>query len=787
MQTAAAFSPTTAVAPSTWTGPAAAVDQLIAIRRLRVVGNVLCIAGHPDDENTGLISWLVHHEGVRTACFTYTLGEGGQNLIGPERAPLLGLIRAQELLAARRVDGAEQYFGSQPDFGYSKSAEETLSIWNREEALNELVEVIRRFRPDVIVTRFSPDEPNTHGHHTASTQLALEAFALAADPLFPGKTAALSPWQATRVVWNWFNLGPEVNPPEGLTFLPIEIGDYDPLIGESYPEVAARSLSMHKTQAFGSPPIIGSVTEFVRVLAGAPMSTSIFDGIDRTWGRVPGGEILDGMFERAAAEFTLDRPHASVRLLLEALAVLDAMPDHPWKEQKRQALCETIAGCAALNVSARVDAPLVTPGSASRVSVNVILRSPLPLQVGAVYLRTAGRTRMLANETTLVCNAAVAIGGDAEWPIELGIAKADVEVVASLVGGNTFSITRPVLHSWLDPVAGERLEPVAVVPAITVNPLSSVLIVPDAEPRTLKVRVRASCSEARGTLRLEAPAGVRVEPPHQSFELPCAGSEQLVSFTLHDTTSDVLRFSIDGLPARELVCVDYPHIPPVSLTREATVKVTRFELARGGTKIGYIAGAGDDVELALCQVGYKVTTLDEEAIECTPLSDFDAIVTGIRAFNTHPRLSALMPRLTSYVEGGGTLVVQYNTNTHMRALTTAVGPYPITIGEDRVSEEKAEVTLREPNHPVFTRPNTIGPADFADWVQERGLCFGAAWDSHYRALISMHDKDEPARNGALLVASHGAGRLVYTGLAFFRQLPAGVPGAFRLFANLLAK
>lgn len=777
-----------ALGPGPAAGPTPAVQQLRAIRRLRVLSRVLCIAAHPDDENTGLLSWLVHGEGVRAAYLSLTKGEGGQNLIGPERAPLLGLIRAQELLAARRIDGAEQFFGSQVDFGYSKSREETLTVWDEERALGEVVGVIRRFQPDVIVTRFSPDERDTHGHHTTSALLAIEAFNAAADPTrFPEQLATLAPWQATRVVWNWFNLGPTPTPPDVSAFLPIEIGGYDALLGESYPEIAARSLSMHKTQGFGSSGRRGSLTEYVRLLAGTPMRSSIFDGIDRSWARVPGGAAIDALFARAEADYAFDRPSASVPVLLDALTALDAMADHPWKAHKRRMLCETIAGCAALHASAYADAGQVTPGSRGTITMDVIARSPQPVTLRAVHVRIGDRRRAILDAPLpLIENRPATVSGDADWPTTLGEAVVDVDITAA-IGTQTITLSRPVVHRWIDPVAGERWEPVTVVPAVTLNPQIPVMILPDARARVLRVRVRASAGAAEGIVRAEPPADVKVEPADQPFALPHAGAEQILSFTIREAVCGTLRFSIDRVSAHELVRLDYPHIPPITLTREACVKVVRFDLARAGHRVGYIPGAGDEMPRALRHAGYEVTMLGDEILESGDLSGFDAIVTGVRAFNTSHRLGELMPRLMRYVEAGGTLVVQYNTSTALAALTSALGPYPLTIGEDRVSEENAEVRICDPDHPVFTWPNRIGAADFAGWVQERGLCFSTSWDRHYRALISTHDRGEPARNGGLLVAAHGAGRLVYTGLAFFRQLPAGVPGAFRLFANLLAK
>jgi LmbE family N-acetylglucosaminyl deacetylase len=767
-------------------GPTPSVAQLRAIRRLRVVGNVLCIAAHPDDENTRLLSWLVHHEQVRTAYLSLTRGEGGPNLLGPERAPLLGLIRTQELLAARRVDGAEQFFGACEDFGYSKSRDETLAIWNRDRTLGEIVAAIRRFCPDVILTRFSPDDLVTHAHHSTSAALAIEAFHAAGDPSrFPEQLDTLAPWQATRVVWNWFREGGAATPPNAGDFFPIEVGGYDPLLGESYPELAARSLTMHRTQGFGASGVHGRTTEHCRVLAGAP-AARLFDGIDRTWARVRGSERLDVLLARAAAEYTIDRPHESVPVLIEALQAMDALGEHPWRSHKRQALCDAILACAAIHASAHTDRGQVTARSRGPVRVHVIARSPVPVSVTAVRVRAAGAGCVpLAGEQALVENVPLDVQADVAWTGGPGDADVDVEVDLG-IGGHSLPVTRPVVHSWTDPIVGERWEPVVVVPPVTVNPRSPLVVFPNDQPRVIDLRLRAFGAHA-GVVRVDAPAGAVIEPVEQRFTLAGDGAEQRLSFLVRQPSTGRLRFTVDGDDARELIRLDYPHIPPITMTRPAEIALVRFALARDGDRIGYIAGAGDEVPQSLRQVGYDVTTLTDDVIETGSLSAFDAIVTGVRAFNTSHHLAALMPRLLAYAEAGGTLVVQYNTNTQMNALTAAIGPYPFEIGEDRVCEENAEVTLRDPGHPIFTHPNRIGPDDFSGWVQERGLCFSSRWDRHFTSLLSLHDHGEPPRDGGLLVATYGTGRVVYTGLAFFRQLPAGVPGAYRLFANLIAR
>jgi LmbE family N-acetylglucosaminyl deacetylase len=768
-------------------GPTPSLTLFRALQRLRTVGTVLYVAAHPDDENTKLLSWLVHHEGVRAGYLSLTRGEGGQNLIGPERAPLLGLIREQELLAARRVDGAEQFFGRCPDFGFSKSQEETLSRWDRALALADIVAVIRRFRPDVILTRFSPDERETHAHHSTSALLAVEAFAAAADPArFPDQLESLSPWQASRVVWNWFTLDAAA-PANVDAFFAVEVGGYDPLLGESYPEVAARSLSMHRTQGFGTSGQRGSAVEYFRVLAGRPAGHSIFEGIDRSWARVPGAEALDDVLTRAIAEFRVDRPDESVPILLDALAAMDALAAHPWRDLKRQQLHDVIAGCAAIRADAHTPDGDVVPGHRNTVSLSVIARSAVPVILQDIRMTVpSGTAQVRITPQALTENVPLHISCNVEWSRTYG----DVDSSAAfefIVGGRTITVERPLVRSWLDPIVGERWEPVTVVPAVTVTPVVPVMILPDDEPRVIQVRVRAFVDGTIGEVRPVAPDGVEITPLAHPFALPRAGAEQQLAFTVRRAATGTIRFELATGQAREYLRLDYPHIPPITITQPAEMRLVRFAMTRGGDRIGYIAGAGDEVAQSLRHAGYLVSTVSDDAIEAGELCAYDAVVTGIRAFNTSHHLAGLMPQLMAYVERGGTLVVQYNTHTLMTALTAALGPYALTIGDDRVCEEDARVQFRDPSHPIFTTPNRIGPEDFEGWVQERGLCFSTKWDSRFRPLLSLHDQGEPPRDGGLLVACHGRGRLVYTGLSFFRQLPAGVPGAYRLFANMLAR
>jgi len=781
-----------------------------SIERLSTVANVLYVAAHPDDENTRLLAWLVEDQRVHAGYLSLTRGEGGQNLIGSEQAPLLGVIRTQELLAARGIDGAVQLFGRERDFGYSKTPEETLAIWGKEEALGDVVWAIRRFQPDVIVTRFSPDGRDTHGHHAASAMLAVEAFKLAADPkAYPAQLKWVQPWQAKRIVWNrgtWGNPSPD----ELKGFLKLDLGGYDPLLGVSFGEVAARSRSMHKSQGFGASPSRGPAPDYFKVLDGAPMQRSLLDGVDTTWARVDGSERLRELLKKARAEFDGTRPWLSIPTLLEAGDALDALSEFPWKAHKRAELTEVIAACAGLFVDATAAEPTALPGGEVKVTLTVLNRTPVALSLGGKPL-VADQPFTLQHVETLPATTPTSnpywlreepgagrfTVGDQQLvglPDEPAPLSMKVKITA---GKHELTIERPVTYAWTDPVQGERRRPLEVLPPVTLDARAPLLVFPDATPKELRVVVRASRGAAAGTVEPRPPAGFTVEPASLPFKLAEADASQELVFHVRPPPK-VLGESLGGTLAlqatlgggttitRGALRISYPHIPIQTLTPPAQVKLVRFDLKRSKTRIGYIAGAGDEVPAALRQAGYEVTLLSVEAALREPLDHFQAIVTGVRAFNVEPRLAQAHARLMDFVQRGGTLIVQYNTQNRISKVASQLGPWPFNISQDRVTDENAAVERLDPAHPLWHLPNPIGEADFAGWVQERGLYFADTWDPKYQPLLSMHDPGESAKRGGLLWAKHGKGIFVYTGLAFFRQLPAGVPGAFKLFANLLA-
>ena len=781
--------------------------------RLLVVGNVLYVAAHPDDENTRLLAFLSNSMQLRTAYLSITRGDGGQNLIGPELGPGLGLIRTQELLAARAQDAAEQLFTRARDFGYSKTPEESLAIWGHDAVLADVVLAIRRFRPDVIMSRFPTDGMDTHGHHIASARLAVEALSLAADPAYmpDAEHRRLGAWKAKRVVWNQ-TAGFGGATEEQLAAYPrIDAGGYDPWLGLSYGELAADSRSNHKSQGFGAARRRGPAPEFFRPLAGEAAQKSPFDGIVLDWSRVPGTERLVAELRRARQAFTPAAPEASIPALLAARAELARLPDNPWRAPKLAEIEQALLACAGVFAEAVADKPSTSPGATAAVTFTALLRRPAAARLVAV--RIAGREipvgRDLRAGEPLELKEQVRVPADARltnpaWlelpptpglypvrdPAEAGIPEEAAPLEAEFVfalGDQSISVRRPVAFKWVDPVQGERYRRVEVLPAVTVDPQSSLLLFPDAGARSLSVTLR-SVPGASGTLSLEVPAGFSTSPAGVPFRLG-PGGEATFSFRVAPpagAASGVLRAvaTADGKRFdRGLRRVDYAHIPIQTWLPPAEVTLARADVAHARTRIGYVPGPGDEVPNALRQAGYQVTLLAPAELAERPLDRFDAVVFGPRAFNVEPRLAALHGPLMAYVESGGTVIVQYLTNNFISGAPPDVGPYPFTIGRGRVTDEAAAVEAAP--HPVLLGPNRIGPSDWEGWVQERGLYFAETWDDRYAAPLSMHDPGEGPLRGALLVARLGKGTFVYTGLSFFRQLPAGVPGAFRLFANLV--
>ncbi len=793
--------------------PDVATLQLL-MKRLTVVGSALYVGAHPDDENTAALSYLSMGKLVRTAYFALNRGEGGQNLIGSEQGDQLGVIRTQELLAARSIDYAGQFFTRAIDFGFSKSPEESLRIWGKDEVLSDVVWVFRKFRPDVIILRF-PSTGSGHGHHIASAILAEEAFTAAADPSkFPEQLRYTKPWKAKRIVWNSYSWSKDpISDQEKATLSKMELGDYNPVLGKSYSELAGVSRSMHKSQGFGDSEDRGRITEYFKHVAGEPAGQDLFDGIDLTWNRIPGAKEVSTVLDQAVKSFQQDNPSASVPMLLKAYALMKKIPKNDDVDEKRDEVADVIRICAGLWLEAIADSSTSVPGGKLKITATAINRSSFPLQLESIDLNNniSLKSKLEFNtpatqtiEFNIPQNASYSQPYWLREKAGKAMAKVDDQQMIGLAdsppaysaifhvsaGQEILDFKIPVLYRWVDPVLGERYRVFGITPEVSIQIQQPVSVFSDTESKNIFMTVQANTTDVQGNLRLQLPKGWKSNPESIPFQFAKKDESRDFAFQLVNdkdaqSGSAIAEATVgDKVINTGRVVIDYPHISPQMIFPKAEIKLVRVDLKKAGNSIGYVMGSGDQVPEILRQVGYRVTLLSDEQLKAGDFSGYDAIVVGIRAYNTRTILKSVHSKLLSYVENGGTLVVQYNTLQQL--VIESPGPYPLQIGRDRVSVEEAPVSFSDSSHPLLNTPNKITAADFDGWIQERGVNFAEKWDSHYQTPLSSNDPGETAKAGGLLYTRFGKGVFIYTSYSWFRELPAGVPGAIRLFVNLVS-
>lgn len=792
------------------------------LQNLNFLGSALYVAAHPDDENTRLISYLANDVHARTAYLSLTRGDGGQNLVGPEIRELLGVIRTQELVAARKTDGGQQLFTRANDFGYSKHPDETLAIWSKDEVLSDVVRAIRRFKPDVIVNRFNHRNPgSTHGHHTSSAMLSFEAFDLVGDASkYPETAKEFGIWKPQRLFFNtsWWFYGSREKfaKADKSKLVSVETGNYYPSLGLSNGEIASLSRSMHKSQGFGSTGTRGNQTEYLEFLKGdfPKDNTDIFSGINTNWSRIEGGKAIGNILNPLAENFNFKDPSAMITTLLQAYELLKQSTDDHWRGIKLPQLEQLILDCGGIYLEAVATTESINPKASYKVSIEAINRSKQ--SVVLQNITDLNGNKILTEILPLIPNEKQEIAGTITttatapsspyWLNEKGTlgmyaapknliglpeTPAPEKVIFTIqIGRAQMEIIRDVVYKYNDPVDGEVYKPFHVLPEATSSIAEKVIIFADQDPKQIPVLIRSGKNGINGTIQLNAPKGWNVSPANHTFTLERSGEATTVYFTVtppEDQSEGLLRPLIqigDRYFDQELVTIDYDHIPFQSVLMPSEAKVARINIVKKGQNIGYIEGAGDAIPESLTQIGYKVTTIAPGAINTTDLSNYDAIVVGIRAYNTVPELAFTQTALNKYVENGGTLILQYNTS--RRLVTEDLAPYPLKLSRDRVTDEFSQVKILASDHKILNSPNKITQADFENWVQERGLYFPNEWSKEFTPILSMKDKGSSPLKGALLVAEYGKGHYVYTGLSFFRELPAGVPGAYRLFANLVS-
>ena len=790
------------------------------IQKLNFLGTALYIAAHPDDENTRLISYLSNNVKARTGYLSLTRGDGGQNLIGPEIRELLGVIRTQELLAARRIDGGEQFFTRANDFGYSKHPDETLEIWNKEEVLSDVVWAIRTFKPDVIINRFNHRTPGTtHGHHTASAILSVEAFNLASDiSKFPKQLKYTSLWQPKRLFFNtssWFYRDKLEFEEASKDFTKFDVGVYYPLKGLSNNELASMASSQHLCQGFGRLTTRGSQNEYVEFLKGDPLKdkNDIFSGINTTWNRLDTGGEIGAILYEVEEKFDFVNPSKHIPALMEAYKMIQNLEDSHWRVIKEKQIKEIIEACLGLYLEVSAISASGTPNSKIDVNFELLNRSDINVQLTSIasvtdkelifkgFELTQNKKNNFKENILLKTNEFT----DPYWlkkEASLGMYKVDsLQLIGKpetprsikidfnlIIDYMPITITKNVVFRYAERDQGEIYEPFEILPKITTKLKDKVLVFSDSIPKIISVDIKAGASYVSGKVSLKIPDNWSVSPKEINFDIIQKNDKQTVEFLVtppkdqSEGKIEVIAISEGVVYDKELIEINYNHIPKQSILSNSEAKVVRLNIQKAGNYIGYIKGAGDAVPESLRQIGYTVVEINPTEINDKNLAKFDAIVLGIRAYNVVKELKFKQKFLLAYVEKGGNMIVQYNTNRRV----DVAAPFTLKLSRDRVTDEFAEVRILAEDHSLLNFPNKITDEDFKGWVQERGLYFPDSWSEEYTPILSMNDKGETAKNGSLLIAKYGKGNYIYTGLSFFRELPAGVSGAYKLFANILS-
>lgn len=794
-----------------------------AVQKLNFLGTALYIAAHPDDENTQLISYLSKGVKAQTAYLSITRGDGGQNLIGPELRELLGVLRTEELLAARSIDGGEQFFTRANDFGYSKHPNETLRIWNKKEVLSDVVWVIRNFKPDVIINRFDHRSPGTtHGHHTASAMLSMEAFEKANDQsLFKDQLKYTDPWQPKKLFFNtswWFYGSQEkFDAADKSSMISVDVGSYYPNLGKSNNEIASLARSQHLSQGFGTLTSRGSHVDYLELLKGDLGGDQIFDGINTRWTRVKGGAEIEKLLLPIEENFNFVNPSIHIPQLLEAYKLIKDLEDDHWREIKLEQIKKIIAACSGLFIETTTDIAAAVPGAHIKIQANLLNRSQVPMELSKITIVPSHKeftfNKTLDNNHLETISLDFDISEDSEYtnpywlnkPSSLGMYKAPLELrgkartpaaiptaITIIIQGVPIDFQTKVVYKYAKPDKGERYQPFEILPKVTVNAEHKVMVFADQQPKSLSLSITSATNGINGIVSLDTPKGWEVSPSHQSISLANKGEVKTVTFNIlppknesQGSITPVVKINGDRY-SKELNTINYQHIPNQSVLLDPSIKVVRSNIEIQGKKIAYVMGAGDAVPESLEQIGYQVDLVRAQDITAALIKKYDAVVIGIRAYNISKTLKFKQHILFDFVKSGGNLIVQYNTVSRNSKGPLNIAPYPLELSRQRVTDENAKVNFIAPHHPVLNSPNKITPEDFEGWVQERGLYFAGKWSKDFQPILAMSDQGESTKEGSILVASYGKGYYIYTGLSFFRELPAGVSGAYKLLANMLS-
>ena len=785
------------------------------IKTLRHIPKVLYLAAHPDDENTGLLSWLINEQNVETAYLSLTRGDGGQNLLGTEQGAALGLIRTHELLEARKLDGAQQFFTRAIDFGFSKNTDDTFKQWDADSITADVVWVIRKFRPDVIICRFPPTAAAGHGQHAASAVVAEKAFKAAADKnMFPNQLKYVDVWQPKRLLWNTFRFGSVNTTSENQ--LKVTVGQFDPQLGMGYGELAGLSRSLHKSQGAGTQSVAGVRTEYFTHVLGVPAKESLFDKTANNWSE-KGIDNIDELIDIILLSFDYNHPDKSLHGLLMLRKRISEIQDVRLKEDKLNAIDQIILSCTGFMGEVVTNQAEAIAGNSYNFSLNLISRGSTPVILEQVNWinQTDVLNRRISGDSLINIQRKIQIPSNAtltepywlEKPAKnaatfsvandtlIGLPELSSPLNVSVVlkiGSEKFTVKLPLSYKKLDPVKGDVVEQLRIIPAMDVSFAEPVYFAKDKEDLKVTLRLKANkyinygkVIFRIGTATIATFTGINLPENTitiKDFILP---ANDLSKIKTSQNKLEVVFSSENNDFTKGQVLIQYPHLPSLQYFVQATAWLLKGDVKVLAKKVGYIQGAGDLIPEFLRQAGLQVDVLAEaDILNSTKLASYDAVVTGVRVINTDKRIKNWQAALKSYVENGGTMVMQYNTTQDMTLQD--FGVYPFSISSKRVTEENAAVKFLNPNHKLLSYPNKIIAEDFNGWVQERGAYFPDKWDDKYETLFEMNDTGEEPLKGSTLYAKYGKGNFIYTPLAFFRQLPAGNIGAARLFFNFIS-
>ncbi len=781
--------------------------------KLKETKRVLYVAAHPDDENTRLIAYMSNAVHAQVAYLSLTRGDGGQNLIGPQLGIGLGQIRTQELLKARETDGGRQFFTRAADFGYSKNPDETLKNWEKSEILADVTWVIRQFKPDILITRFNTIPGITHGHHTTSAILAGEAFNLAADPnAYPEQLEYVDTWQPKRIFWNSYNFRQRFQPDPDEQYQIFPVGDFNPLLGETYSQIASDSRTMHKSQGFGSTPSIGKAQDYIQFLDGEPFESSAFEGVENRWNTIPGGDQIEQEIESLIESYNFQAPSKNVDQLLKIRALIGTVNNpEKWLSEKHGHIDRLILDHMGAEMELNARQELVSPGD--KIAFDFVINNTLDKVISNISLDLLG-VEFKPDNTETSNNSAVRNTLNVEIPsdyalsqpywLEKPIDEATYQVddqlmigkpfndpnisgkVSFEIDGQSFEMGVPLMYKYNDRVDGEIQQPVTVIPSIDLEISSQNLFITPSKEANLSILVNFHGEMLDGELSFDGLNEGQFDVVSERVITDQNQKEYQITFDFESIESKKVKAqyitSAAGTFDLAMERIIYKHIPNLTYFKPAEVNLIKADWKLSPEKIGYIEGAGDDVPGVLESLGYDVVMLSTADLTQDNLSQYKAVVVGIRAYNTNQGLVENQDALMEYVKSGGTVVTQYNTSGGL--LTREMGPYAFALSRTRVTVQGSPVEA-DWSHPVFSFPNQLNQDDFDNWVQERGLYFVTDIDSNYDTPLTLNEPGEDPTKGSLIYTKYGEGTFIYSGISFFRQLPAGVPGATKLFVNMI--